>query len=365
MKILIFANSDIGLFKFRRELLEELVKQHKVYISVPAGEFTEEIQAVGCEILENVWLERRGTNPLQDVRLLHEYCQMIRRIRPELVLTYTIKPNVYGGAACGWYRIPYIANVTGLGTAVESGGILCKVTLFLYRMGLKKARKVFFQNLENKNFFLNHNIVKGSYDVLPGSGVNTAQHCYEVYPADTKELVFVSIGRIMRDKGIDEILSAARIIKSEYPEVRILLAGSFEENYEEKVAEAQEAGFVEYVGQKRDIHPLIKESHAVLHASYHEGMSNVLLEAASTGRPVIATDIPGCREAYEDGVSGIGFQAKSTESLVLALKRFIDLPYGKKEAMGKAGRAKIRREFDRSIVIEKYMREIQEISEKL
>ncbi len=364
MKILILANSDIGLFKFRRELLEELVKQHQVFVSVPAGEFTKEIQAAGCEILENIRLKRRGTNPLQDLKLLRHYCKLIRGIKPGLVLTYTIKPNVYGGIACGWYRVPYIANVTGLGTAVESGGILGRVTLFLYGMGLKKARKVFFQNVENRDFFLNHNIVKGNYEVLPGSGVNTTQHCYEAYPADTKELVFATIGRLMRDKGIDEILSAARIIKSKYPKVRFLLAGSFEENYEKKVTEAQEAGFVEYVGQKKDIHPLIKESHAVLHASYHEGMSNVLLEAASTGRPVIATDIPGCREIFEESVSGIGFRAKSTEDLVLALKKFIDLPYEKKKAMGEAGREKIKREFDRSIVVETYLREIEEISEK-
>ncbi len=365
MRVLILANNDGGLFKFRRELLEEFVKQYKVFVSVPEGEFTDEIRKIGCRVSINKWLERRGTNPVQDLRVLQYYCRVLKKVKPDIVFTYTIKPNVYGGIACGRYHIPYVVNVTGLGTSIENGGILQKITLLLYKAGLRKAQIVFFQNTENRDYFLEHGIVKGKFDVLPGSGVNPGQHCYEAYPADTEELVFSTVGRIMKDKGIDEILSAAGVIKGEYPKVRFRLIGCFEEDYEEKIREAEKAGIIEYMEEQREIHPIMKESHAVLHASYHEGMSNVLLEAAATGRPVIASNIPGCREIYEEGVSGIGFEARCTEDLIRALKDFIKLPYEKKEAMGKAGREKVIKEFDRRIVVEKYMKEIQNAADLL
>ncbi len=361
MKILILANDDAGLFKFRKELLDELVKHYEVYVSVPDGEYVEDIKAIRCKIVVNNFLFRRGTNLLQDLRLIWHYSRIIKKVQPGIVLTYTIKPNVYGGMVCRWLHVPYVANVTGLGTSIENGGVLRKIALKLYKIGLGNAQKVFFQNTDNRDYFLNKGIVKQRYEVLPGSGVNTKQHCYEEYPADTEELVFSVIGRIMRDKGIDEVLSAVRLIKTDYPLFHFRLIGVLEEDYQSKIKEAVQEGVLEYIETQKDIHPIIKESHAVIHASYHEGMSNVLLESASTGRPVIATNVPGCKETYEDGVTGIGFNPKNTEDLVRALREFISLPYEAKASMGKAGRKKIEKSFDRGIVVEKYMREIEAV----
>jgi glycosyltransferase involved in cell wall biosynthesis len=365
MKILILANNDVGLFKFRKELLKELVAYHNVYVSVPDGDFIDEIKNMGCRVRVNRWLERRGKNPLKDLKLFRHYCQIIHTIQPHVVFTYTVKPNVYGGIACRKYHIPYVANVTGLGTAIENGGLLQKITLLLYKIGLKNAQKVFFQNKENRDFMVRHGMVAGNYDVLPGSGVNIQEHYYVDYPVDDGGMIFLTIGRIMKDKGIDEILSAAETLRKEYPNCRLRLIGGFDEQYEEKVKKFQSRGVIEYIGQQKDIHPFLAESHAVIHASYHEGMSNVLLESAATGRPVIASDIPGCRETYEEGITGIGFKPKDVEDLVRALIQFVNLSYDEKKEMGRAGRKKIEKEFDRRIVIKAYQQEIDKIAEEI
>ena len=361
MKILILANDDGGLFLFRRELLEALVKEHKVYVSVPGGGYVNEIEAIGCKVIVNRLLDRRGTNPLREMKLIRHYNRMIGDIVPGIVLTYTIKPNVYGGMVCRWKRISYIANITGLGISIENGGVFQRLILALYKVGLAHAEKIFFQNTANKDFFCKHKVIKERYDVLPGSGVNTARHCYEPYPDEGEALTFSTIGRIMRDKGINEILTAAEAVKKEFSQVRFRLVGYFDEDYEDMVKKSEQEGLVEYVEHQKDIHAILAESHAVIHASYHEGMSNVLLEAASTGRPVIATNVPGCLEAFEEGVTGIGFEPKDSGDLIRAVREFIALPHPEKEAMGKAGREKMEREFNRGTVIEKYMAEIERL----
>ncbi len=299
LKILILTNHQLGLYKFRREFLERLVQEkHTVVASVPKDEFTEELQTIGIKVIHNNFLDRRGTNPIHELRLINYYKSVIKNTKPDIVLTYTIKPNVYGGYVCGKLGIPYIANVTGLGTSIQDGGFLQKLTLILYRRGLKNAQKVFFQNSENKKFMLEHRVVDAfKTDVLPGSGVNTAENCYEPYPEEEDHIILTTIGRIMKDKGIDEILEASRIVKQKHPDTEFRLIGDFDEGYEERIRVAEQQGLVKYLGFQKNVHYFIAESHAILHASYHEGMSNVLLEAASTGRPVIATDVPGCREA--------------------------------------------------------------------
>ena len=362
MKILILANSPSGLYKFRKELIEALVeKEYKVFASVPEGEFFDEFRAMGCRVIPNRFLERRGTNPVKDMKLLRYYYALIKKVSPDVVLTYTIKPNIYGGMVCGRLKIPCIANITGLGTAVENGGLLQKLTLALYKEGLKKARKVFFQNTHDKEFFEDHNIRTGAFDILPGSGVNTKDYPFEPYPKETDPIVFLIVGRIMKDKGTDEVLAAAKEIKRSHLSVIFRFIGSFDEDYREKIDNAEAEGTIEYVGSQKDMRPWYKGCSAIVHASYHEGMSNVLLEAASTGRPVIATDVPGCIETYEPGVTGLSFKPKDTQSLIDAIEQFLQLSNSKRAAMGRAGRAKVEREFDRQIVVDRYVQEIRNI----
>lgn len=364
MKILIMANSLDGLFGFRRELLEQLISDgYEVIVSAPEGMRQEDIKRLGCQVIVTP-MERRGTNPLKDLALCNHYRKLIKKERPDVVLTYTIKPNVYGGLACRLTRTPYLANVTGLGTAVENGGLLAVLTKSLYRMGLKKANCVFFQNQANRQLFIDQHIVGGKTQLLPGSGVNLEQHCFEPYPAEDTPVRLTFVGRIMRDKGIGELLEAAENVKKMHPEVQFDLIGSFDENYQEMVQENVDSGTVNYLGSKSDMHPYYRDSWAVLMPSYHEGTSNVCLEAASTGRPVLASLVPGCQETFDDGVSGIGFAAKSAVALQETIEKFLALSYEQKAAMGAAGRKKMEREYDRQQVIDAYLEEINIIVSK-
>ena len=360
MKVLIIANNDVGLYKFRRELLEELLKHYEVHISLPYGNYVDDMVSMGC-IYHSCEFDRHGTNPIKEFAQIFQYRTLIKQCRPDVVLTYTIKPNVYGGIACRLTGVPYIANITGLGGAVEGGGLMQKITLTLYRHGLARARQVFFQNEENLRFMLSHGIATRNHAVLPGSGVNLERHAFEAYPEDDGSIVLLVIGRLMRDKGTDEVLAAAWEIRKKYPYVTFQLIGPYDGPYQEKVEAAVKDGVMQQLGEQSDVHSFIKNSHATVHASYHEGMSNVLLESAAAGRPVIATDVPGCRETFDDGVSGLSCKAKDVESLVAAIETFIELPYDAKVQMGLAGRKKMEQEFDRSIVIEKYMQELDKI----
>lgn len=362
-KILILANSSGGLYAFRCELLKRLIEQgNEVYCSVPFLERIEELSELGCKCIETK-ISRRGVNPFEDFKLFLHYSKLLKKIKPDVVLCYTIKPNIYGGLACQSKRIPYVVNITGLGNAIENKGILQKIALFLYKMGLKKARKVFFQNSENQKFMTENGYVKVENELLPGSGVNIDRHCFEDYPAEREEIVLLTIGRLMKAKGTDEILSAAEILKKEYPNLIFRFIGRNDSNYDEKIKEAVDKGIIEFLGFQKDVHSFVKECDAVLHASYFEGMSNVLLETASSGRPVIASNIPGCRETFDNGVSGIAFKPRDVDDLVRAVKEFINLPYDKRVSMGKAGREKIEREFNREIIIEKYIDIINKITD--
>ena len=359
MKVLVLANNDIGLYRFRKELLIELLKTNDVYISLPNGQFVNLLTAIGCNFVDTT-ISRHGKNPFKDLKLFLFYKKIIKKIHPDVVLTYTIKPNIYGGMACSVLKIPYISNITGLGNAVENKGLLQQITLFLYKKGLKKAFCVFFQNMQNMTFMVEKNIVKKNFLLLPGSGVNLEENCYEEYPSQNEGIVFVTIGRIMKEKGIDELLAAATIIKREYNNVTFRVIGAFDGAYESTINDAVQKHLIEYLGQREDIHEIIRQSHATIHPSYHEGTSNVLLETAACGRPVLASNVPGCNNTFDEH-TGISFEPKNVSSLVSAIRDFITLPFEKKRQMGIDGRKKMEKEFNRAIVINKYISQIDKV----
>lgn len=359
MKVLILANYAGGLVLFRRELLEELCASYEVAVCVPPDPETRELEALGTRVVECALLDRRGTDPLKDLRLLSFYWSLIAAERPDLVLTYTIKPNVWGGIASRSLGIPYIANVTGLGTSIQNGGPLARLTLALYREGLRGASVVFFQNAANRDLMLSHGVVRGRHEVLPGSGVNTSRFASAEYPGPQEPVTFLTVGRIMRDKGTLELIEAACEVRPRHPEARFVLVGGFDESLEDLVRHADEAEIIEYAGPKADVRPYYDQCSALVHPSWHEGMSNVCLEAAASGRPVIASDVPGCRETFDEGVTGIGFEPRNPQSLAGAIERFLATSWEDRRAMGLAGRAKVEREFDRQIVVDRYLVEIE------
>lgn len=363
MRILILANNDVGLYKFRKELLERLLVEHEVYISLPNGGFVKNMQEMGCKFIDTN-ISRHGTNPFQDLKLLSFYKKTIKQLKPDIVFTYTIKPNVYGGMACAKLNVPYVENITGLGTAVENPGLMQKITLFLYKKALRKAQKVFFQNTENKAFFEKHNISKQKYDLLPGSGVNVRELVPTPYPSDDV-INFAFVARVMKEKGIDQYLEAAKALTAKYPNVKFNVYGACEQSYEQILKDYQDKGIITYHGLVKDMKPIYQASSCVIHPTYYpEGLSNVLLESSASARPIITTNRSGCREVVDDGINGFVVEEKNAADLIEKVDKFICLSNEEKAQMGLNARKKVEKDFDRNIVIEKYLFEVNSISER-
>lgn len=361
-KVLMLGNSDIVIYNFRRELIEKMIKSgYEVYVSLPYSKRTEALKDMGC-IFINTEINGRGTDIFEDIKLCLEYLKTLIKVRPDVVLTYTIKPNIYGGIACRLMRIPYICNITGLGSGYLKNGLVKKIIKILSRISYKKATKIFFQNTSDMNTLINDNILTRNYDLLPGSGVNLERYNLLDYPDKESEVNFSFIARVMKDKGIDEYLEAAKSIKVNYPRVNFSIIGKIEEvKYRSILSEYERRGIIKYEGFNDDIIHVIEKSSCIVNPSYSEGMSNVLLEGAACGRPLIASDIPGCREIIDNDINGLLFNVKSAEDLIEKIDKFINLDYREKVLMGLAGRIKVQDSFNRDIVVDKYMNLINSI----
>lgn len=358
-KILLLTNSTNGLYSFRKELIEEFIHlKYEISICSPFSKQSDYFQKLGCHMID-IAMSSRGTNPIKDLALLRNYVKILKAIKPNVVLTYTVKPNVYGGIACRILKIPYLTNITGLGDAVEQKGILSRIVLSLYRIGIQKASCVFFQNRSNQTVFKEKGLVNGKCRLLPGSGVNLQDHVFEEYPKDNGELHFLFVGRLLKTKGIEELLTIIPTVKSQYPKTFFSLIGEIPDVYQERLSKMERAGLLTTYGYCSQVHDFMKKCHAILLPSYHEGTANVLLEGAATGRPVLASKVPGCMETYNEGITGIGFEARNIEDLGRAIEEFIQLPYAEKAEMGKRAREKMEQEYNRKIVIDAYIQEIK------
>lgn len=358
MKVLFLVNSDEGLYQFRNELVLELLKEHQVAISTPKGKYSEYFKKIGCDVIYTEF-DRHGLNPVDELKIVFIYKRIIKETNPDIVFTYTIKPNVYGGMACAALNIPYVSNITGLGTAVENGGILQVISLLLYKYGLRKAQKVFFQNSANRDFMIRKSIICGAYDLLPGSGVNLARYSVIEYPNE-EHINFLFIGRLMKEKGIDIYLDAAEVIHRKYPNTVFHICGTQEREYDMKRLKSFiESGIVSYHGEVEDISAMHRISSCTIHPTYYpEGLSNVLLESCACGRPIITTNRPGCREVVDDGINGYIVKEKDSQDLIEKIEMFLCNSYEERKQMGLAGRVKVEKEFNRQIVIDKYLAEI-------
>lgn len=356
-KVLIVSNVTAGLVSFRYELIQKLVDTYDVSIMASDNGRLELLTSLGCKFYSTSF-DRHGTNPFDELKLIKTYKKMIRQINPDIVLTYTIKPNIYAGSICSSLGIPYVANITGLGTALENPGIMQKITSIMYKKGLKKAQKVFFQNTANRDFMLGKGIVGSNYDLLPGSGVNLKKFHLLAYP-NQNTLDFCFISRVMKEKGIDEFLEAAEYIRNKYPNTRFHICGNCEQEYERKLDQLQQKGIIIYHGRIDDVLGMHAMSSCTIHPSFYpEGMSNVLLESCACGRPIITTNRPGCREIVEDGINGYIVKEKDSADLIDKIEKFIFLSFEERKKMGINARKKVEKDFDRQIVINKYLDEI-------
>ena len=351
-KIVILANNSGGLYDFRGMLMSELISRGDTVIALtPFDDKIDELKSLGAELIETP-INRRGLNPVEDFRLFRNYKKFLKDLKPDLVITYTIKPNVYGGIACRLLKIPYAVNITGLGTAFQGNGMLRKLAILMYKVGLKKAKTVFFENAENRQIFIDEKIVKEDKTcLLNGAGVNLEHFEVAEYPSETETTRFLFIGRVMKEKGIDELFKAMRLLCEDGIDCVLDVVGGCEEDYTEKLRQYENEGWLNYYGYQKDVRPYIANCHCFVLPSWHEGMANTNLECSAMGRPVITSNIHGCLEAVEDGVTGFMCEKQNPQSLYEAMQRFCKLTFDQKKNMGLAACMRMEEIFDKRKVV--------------
>lgn len=359
-KILVLANKDNVIFNFRSELMLALKqKGYDVVFVCPYGKKLDFFLEKGFRNID-ILIDRRGKNIFKDFKLLQAYKTIFKKEKPDLVLTYTSKPSIYGGYECSRLKIPYIVNNAGLMSV--SNPIFKRVMNILYRKGYSKSACLMFQNSQEREYMLGLLKKNQHFCDIPGSGVNLSFFQYKEYPQENGNIVFNFVARIAEFKGINEYLKCAEIIRKKYPNTIFRVFGDFdEEKYRGIIEDMDRKGIIEYKGVSYDMRTWIEKCHAVIHSSHYEGMTNVVLEHSAIGRPCIGSNISGVKEGIENGKTGFIFEVKNVDSLVSCVERFIELPPSKKKEMGVAARHKMEKEFDREIVTNTYLREIKRI----
>lgn len=353
-KVLIAANHAYMLYRFRSDLIEALQKNCEVIAAVPFSTGEEILESMGIRCI-HTQMQRRRIQILSEFRLLQTYNRILCREKPDFVLTYSIKPNVYMGFLCTCRRVPFFATVQGLGSAFQYPW-LRQIAAVLYKISFLRVQNVFFENRANAAEFCRRRIISPEKQVvLHGAGVDLNRYLYTPYAAhDPPRFLFV--GRLMREKGVDELFAAMRRLWAEGFRVHLQVLGFFEEQYKNEIDALVQSGMAEFFGFQKEPLPFYQNCDCVVLPSYHEGMSNVLLEAAAVGRPVIASDIPGCREAVEHGKTGLLCRAHDTDSLYTAMRAFLALSPREKAELGQNGRRKMEREFDKTNVVAETLR---------
>lgn len=360
-KIVILSNHHSYTYNLRKEIIEALISDgYDVHLVVPYGKMIDKLIELGCTFT-NIKLNQRSLNPIRDILLFKNYFRIIKKQQPDLVMSYTIKPNIYGGLVCRLLNIPFYPNITGLGTSATGSKIIQKITRLLYKASLTNVKCVFFQNQKDMDYFFQNSIPVGKAKLLPGSGVNLERFVPIEYPSESAATKFVFISRIMKEKGIDQYLEMAAFIKEKYPNTEFHICGSCEDNYEYRLKKLHHEEKIIYHGMVQDIQKILRDIHCTVHPTYYpEGISNVLLESAATARPIITTNHVGCKEVVEDGYNGFLVKKKSTDDLIKAVEKFLEMQTIDKEKMGKNGREYVKGRFDRNIVVEAYLKEINE-----
>lgn len=367
MKIMMIANDSDFIYNLRFEILNHLIQlNHDVFVVCSAINYVEELQRAGI-VLINVSYDRRGKNILSDLVLYSNYVKILKSIKPDIVFTNNIKPNIYAGYACRKIGIKYIPNITGLGTPLEGRSVLQPFLKRMYKIGISKAECVFFQNISNLLFFKENRLISDYCRavLLPGSGVNLNKHQYLDYP-NTDEIHFLFVARILKEKGIDILLEVAKSIRSKNQSVFFDICGKCDDDrYIGILSEYENKKIITYYGPQKDLSPFYAGCSCFFYPSFYpEGISNVLLEASACGRPVISTSRPGCAEVIDDGVTGLIIKPNDYEDALRAINQFLAFDYDKRRVMGIKAREKVSKQFDREIVIHIYLDEIDRLNKE-
>lgn len=359
---MILTNHSSGLILLRIEFLKKLIQEsYQVHISTPQdknNEYVRKLTELGA-IHHEIPIRRRNISLRKDMKLLSDYKKIIGKIQPDIILTYTIKPNIFGSYAANHFHVPVIMNITGIGTMLNDN-YLKYFFKYMYKKACSKVNLVFFQNSTNFDFFIKNKLVDSKKaKLIPGSGVNLERFRPLEKTINDGMIRFLFIGRLMKEKGIDEFFDAAKNVLRKYPNTIFQIVGGTEE--EKYISYSPENNNIELLGRSDDVRVQIREADCIVNPSYHEGMSNVLQEGAAMGKPLIASNIPGCREIVENGKNGFLFEVKNAEDLEDKLVRFIGLSEEEKISMGKYSRHKVETQFDRNIVVDEYMKAIKSI----
>lgn len=367
MHVVMTVNAAWNIWNFRRPLVEALLEDgHQVTVLAPRDDTVSELRALGCRF-RHLPMDVKGLNPLSGLQLLAQLRASFRDLHPDVVLSFTIKNNIFGAIAAKAMRIPFVPNVTGLGTAFLSGGFLERVAVALYRRAFRNLDVVFFQNANDCELFVARRLVTQTQArQLPGSGIDLERFAAAPYPDQAAAPVFLMIGRLLRDKGVLEYVEAARLVKAKHPEVRCQLLGATDAANRtainrEALRQWEEEGVIEYLGTTDDVRPVIASAHCVVLPSYREGSPRTLIEASALARPLIATDVPGCRSVVDDGRTGFLCDVRNAESLAAACEKLIKLSPEVRMEMGQEARMKMEREFDQRIVVNAYRTALRDV----
>ncbi|WP_112310545.1 glycosyltransferase family 4 protein [Pseudogemmobacter bohemicus] len=366
MHVLMSVNAAWNIRNFRMPVLQHLLDEgHRVTILAPRDESVPELEALGCRFIA-LEMDAKGLNPLKGLALRRRLARIFASEKPDVILSYTIKNNIFGALAVRRSGIPFVPNVSGLGTAFLSGGLLQRVAEGLYRRAFRRLDTVFFQNDEDRDLFLARRLVRQDQaQLLPGSGIDLDHFPATAMPEPARPPVFLMIARLLRDKGVMEYVGAARLIRARHPGARFQLLGATgSENRTaigpETVAAWEAEGVIEYLGTTRDVRPFIAAADCVVLPSYREGAPRTLIEAGAMARPVITTDVPGCRSVVAVGETGLLCNPRDAESLAQSCLGFLALSPDDRRKMGLAGRQRMERLYDQQIVVDAYKTAIGE-----
>jgi glycosyltransferase involved in cell wall biosynthesis len=361
MKIAIVVNTSWNIYNFRMNFIKALQEEgHEVHTIAPADEYTRYLTEAGCKH-HKIRMDSRGANPIKDSALILELFMIYRKIRPDIVLHYTIKPNVYGTLAATLLRIPVVNNVCGLGTAFLKNDLVSAIAIFLYRISFRFAKKVFFQNSDDLNLFLKKKLVPSEdmVDLLPGSGIDLKKFVPVTFKRNNR-FTFLLISRLITDKGILEYIDAVKKLKSAGVDARFQILGPMDPKHRrgikiETIEGWVQSGVVEYMGTTSDVRPFINQADCIVLPSYREGTPRTLLEAASSSKPIIATDVPGCNHVVINDYNGLLCRLKDADDLAEKMTLMTKLDDDSLMLFGKNGRRKVEAEYSESLVIKKYL----------
>ena len=363
MKVAIVLNTSWNIYNFRLGLVRALMeKGHEVHAIAPHDEYSSKLEDLGC-VFHKVKMDSRGANPIKDLALTIELCSIYKHVKPDVILQYTIKPNIYGTFAASLLKIPVVNNVCGLGTSFLNKDLVSWIAIKLYKMAFRFPKLIFFKNDDYNRFFQENNIIKNSAtDVLPGSVIDL-NHFKPAQYKKNKKFTFLLVSRLIHDKGIIEYIDAIKILNNRGIEAKYQLLGSKDTEHrrgiqEEIINDWLDNNVVEYLGSTDDVRPYLQQSDCVVLPSYREGTPKSLIEAASIARPIIATDVAGCNNIVEDKSNGLLCQPKNPEDLADKMEEMMSLDEPSLTTMGQRGRNIAESRFSEQIIIDKYLNSI-------